>query len=34
MLMLSEATMGVVAFGIWLGVMARVAQAEDHHFGN
>ena len=35
MLLLSEATMGVgvIAFGIWLGIMARVSQAGDHYFG-
>ena len=36
MMMLSEATMGigVVAFAIWLGVMARISQAGDHYFGH
>jgi membrane associated rhomboid family serine protease len=35
-LMLSDATSGVglIALGIWFGVMARIAQAGNHYFGN
>lgn len=36
LLLLSNATagVGVLAFGVWLGVMARISQAGDHYYGN